>query len=205
MLRLSCTLELMTMRYKRVAIATLLIAATVATACMWRNKSGSQNVANVPAGTGGTTHQDVTAGTVAASPSPQTGYITDSANVIDQSSRTQLETTLDAFKRNKKIDFAVVTVATSGDRSVFDYSLDLARERKTTVPDGRDNGGLLLLVAVNDHKWHIQITRNLEDKLTAETLTTLSQTMTDSFKQKLYGEGIIKYVNAIISKLDELD
>jgi hypothetical protein len=29
--------------------------------------------------------------------------------------------------------------------------------------------------------------------------------MADSFKQKRYGEGIIKYVNAIISKLDELD
>jgi uncharacterized membrane protein YgcG len=198
----SCTLELMTTGYTRVAIATLLIAAVVATACMWRNKSGSQNVS---AGTGGTTHQDVTASTVAASPSPQTGYITDSANVMDRSSRTELETTLDAFKRNKKIDFAVVTVGTTGDRSVFDYSLDLARERKTTVRDGRDNGGLLLLVAVNDRKWHIQITRNLEDKLTAETLTTLSRPMADSFKQKRYGEGIIKYVNAIISKLDELD
>jgi uncharacterized protein len=167
---------------------------------MWRNKSGSQNVS-----AGGTTHQDVTASTVAASPSPQTGYITDSANVIDRSSRTQLETTLDAFKLNKKIDFAVVTVGTTGDRSVFDYSLDLARERKTTFPDGRDNGGLLLLVAVNDRKWHVQITRNLEDKLTAETLTSLSRPMADSFKQKRYGEGIIKYVNAIISKLDELD
>jgi len=66
-------------------------------------------------------------------------------------------------------------------------------------------GGLLLLVAVNDRKWHIQITRNLEDKLTTETLTTLSRPMADSFKQKRYAEGIIKYVNAIISKLDELD
>jgi uncharacterized protein len=187
---------------RRVAIVTLLIASVVAAACVWRNKSGRQNVSE---GSVGTTHQGNAASTVAASPSPQIGYITDSANAMDPSSRNQLETTLDTFKRQKKIDFAVVTVGTTGDRSVRDYSLDLARERSINVPDGRDNGGLLLLVAVDDRKWQVQISRNLEDKLTTETLTTLSRPMTDSFTQKRYGEGIIKYVNAIISKLEELD
>jgi hypothetical protein len=28
--------------------------------------------------------------------------------------------------------------------------------------------------------------------------------MTDAFRQKQYGEGILKYVNAIIAKLDQI-
>ena len=89
-------------------------------------------------------------------------YIIDEANVIDESSRKQLETTLAAFKARKHIDFAVVTVKTTGEQSVRDQSLALARERKSN--SGEENvSGLLLLVAVDDHKWHIQITRNLED------------------------------------------
>jgi hypothetical protein len=45
------------------------------------------------------------------------------------------------------------------------------------------------------------VNRNLEDDLTNDVLTNLSGPMTDSFRQKRYGEGVINYVNAIIEKL----
>ena len=130
-----------------------------------------------------------------------TGYITDEAKVIDEASRKELETTLAAFKARKHIDFAVVTVKTTGNQSAFDYSLALARERKANSIENNVSG-LLLLVAVDDLNWHIQISNNLEDELTKEILTNLSTPMTDSFREKRYGEGIIKYVNAVIAELD---
>lgn len=132
-----------------------------------------------------------------------TDYVTDEAKVIDESTRKQLETTLAALKERKHIDFAVVTVRTTGDKSAFDYSLDLARERKKNSLE-QNPSGLLLLVAVDDRNWHIQITNNLEKDLTKDVLTNLSTPMTDSFRQKQYGEGILKYVNALIAKLDQL-
>lgn len=191
---------------KRIAIVALLIAAVVAGACVSRNKSGSQPVSESSTVN---PQQANAASTVAPSsipsPSVRIGYVTDSANVIDQSSRSQLETTLAAFKEREKIDFAVVTVESTGTRSVRDYSLDLARERKNNLRDRRDNSGILLLVAVNDHHWHIQVTRNLEGTLTNEVLVSLSKPMRDSFIEKRYGEGIIRYVKAIISKLAELN
>jgi len=145
---------------------------------------------------------------VVAVPSPSTvkasGYVTDEANVIDEAVRKQLVTTLAALKERRKIDFSVVTVKSTGDKSVADYSLALARERKTDSIEANVSG-LLLLVAVDDRNWHIQITRNLEPRLTNEILTNMSTPMTDSFRQKQYGEGIRKYVNAIIEKLDQLD
>ena len=108
------------------------------------------------------------------------------------------------MKERKKIDFAVVTVNSTGAKSAFDYSLALARERKKDSLEAAPSG-LLLLVAVDDRNWHIQISNNLEPHLTKELLTNLSTPMADSFRQKQYAEGIRKYVNAIIEKLDQLD
>ncbi len=147
------------------------------------------------------------AGLVTSAPSPSTlpaiGYITDEAKVIDETTRKQLEATLAALKERKKIDFSVVTVKSTGDKSVRDYSLTLARQRKNDSIE-ENVSGLLLLVAVDDRNWHIQITRNLEAQLTNEILTNLSTPMTDSFRQKHYAEGILKYVNSIIAKLEQI-
>ena len=128
-------------------------------------------------------------------------YVTDDAKVIDDASRKQLETTLAAFKAQKHIDFAVVTVTTLDDQTAYDVSLYLARQRKDSLNENNVSG-LLLLVAVDSREWHLQITRNLEAHLTKEILTNLSTPMTDSFREKRYGEGIIKYVNAVIAELD---
>jgi uncharacterized membrane protein YgcG len=169
--------------------AIFLIALTITVACK----------------TGGPTQS---AGVAVAAASPDiirtTGYVTDEAKVIDEATRKQLETTLATLKKRKHIDFAVVTVRSTGDKSAFDYSLDLARERKKNSLE-QNPSGLLLLVAVDDRNWHIQITNNLEKDLTKDVLTNLSTPMTDSFRQKQYGEGILKYVNAIIAKIDQLD
>ena len=149
--------------------------------------------------------QQASVATAVASPSTATAteYITDDADVIDQSTRKQLETTLAALKERKKIDFSIVTVKSTGDKSVRDYSLTLARQRKSDSIE-ENVSGLLLLVAIDDRNWHIQITRNLEALLTNEILTNLSTPMTDAFRQKQYGEGILKYVNAIIAKLEQI-
>jgi uncharacterized membrane protein YgcG len=171
---------------KRAAI--FLVALTITVACK----------------TSGPTQQ---AGLVTAAASPNTvqttDYVTDDAKVLDESTKKQLETTLAALRERKKIDFAVVTVRSTGDKSAFDYSLDLARKRKNNSIE-KNISGLLLLVAVDDRNWHIQITDNLGKDLTNETLTNLSTSMTASFRQKQYGEGILKYVNAIIAKLEQI-
>jgi uncharacterized membrane protein YgcG len=145
------------------------------------------------------------ASTVASTTQPEAiRYVDDTAKVIDESSRQELETTLTALKERKKIDFSVVTVVSTGDKSAGDYSLTLARERKINSNDTA-TAGLLLLVAVDDRKWHIQITRNLEEDLTNEILTKLSEPMADSFRQKRYAEGIINYVKALIAKLEQIE
>src|SRR5437667_11638687 len=58
---------------------------------------------------------------------PPTGYVNDFAKVIDQQTKQQLETTLSNLDQQQQIQFAVVTVDTTGDREIFDYSLAVAR------------------------------------------------------------------------------
>lgn len=170
----------------------LLIILCVITAIACKSGPPTQQVSSVAA--------------VVPSPSTvkATGYVTDDANVIDEATRKQLVTMLAALKDRKKIDFSVVTVKSTGDKSVFDYSLALARERRKDSIEANVSG-LLLLVAVDDRQWRLQITRNLEPHLTNEILTNMSTPMTDSFRQQQYSEGIRKYVNAIVEKLDQLD
>ena len=135
--------------------------------------------------------------------SPRTGdYVTDLAKVIDEPTKRQLETTLAAFKDRTGIDFAVVITDSTSDQDIYEVSLALAQERRKNSI-GPYVSGLLLLVAVDDRNWHIQITRNLEAQLTKDILTNLSVPMTDSFKEKRYGEGVLKYVNALIAKLEQ--
>jgi uncharacterized membrane protein YgcG len=63
------------------------------------------------------------------SPLPKpTGYVSDNANVIDAATKSQMEAMLDSLAhQSDPIEFAVVTVPTTGDTDIFDYSLAVAR------------------------------------------------------------------------------
>src|ERR1051326_4626608 len=62
------------------------------------------------------------------SPLPQpTGYVNDYAAVIDSATKNRMETTLGNLDREQQIQFAVVTVNTTGGQDIFDYSLAVAR------------------------------------------------------------------------------
>src|SRR5712691_146060 len=64
----------------------------------------------------------------AQSPLPQpTGYVNDFAGVVDAATKARLETALGNLDRQQQIQFAVVTVDTTGGQDIFDYSLAVAR------------------------------------------------------------------------------
>src|SRR5262245_9582699 len=75
--------------------------------------------------------------------------VVDNANVIDADTRTRLETLYTNLKDKADIEFAVLTVPTTGDLDMFDYSLAVARGWGIGSKDGEKNG-LLLVVAIQD-------------------------------------------------------
>jgi uncharacterized protein len=138
------------------------------------------------------------------SPLPKpTGYVSDNANVIDAATKSQMEAMLDSLAhQSDPIEFAVVTVPTTGDTDIFDYSLAVARGWGIGSTEGEKNG-LLLLVAVNDHKWRVQVSRHLEGDLPDGLTGEIGRRMTTPFRAGDYSKGLMDAVQTFIATMSE--
>jgi uncharacterized protein len=130
-------------------------------------------------------------------------YVSDNAGVIDAGTKERLATILNRLKERADIEFAVVTVPTTGDEDIFEYSLALARGWGIGSKEGEKNG-LLLVVAVNDRKWRVQVSRHLEGDMTDGLAGEIArQRLVPQFRQNNYGQGISDFVQAAVATLAE--
>jgi len=101
---------------------------------------------------------------VAAAQSPDQlkpeGYVNDFANVLSPSARDQLIALCTEVDQKAQAQIAVVTVKSLGGQPIEDYSIDLA-QRWGIGPKQRDRG-LMLLLAVDDHKDRFEVGYGLE-------------------------------------------
>jgi uncharacterized protein len=149
--------------------------------------------------------QDARAYTNAPLPAPEGyyKYVTDNANIIDAATRERLAATLNNLKERADIEFAVVTVPTTGDTPIFEYSLALARGWGIGSKEGEKNG-LLLVVAVNDRKWQVQVSRHLEGDLPDSLVGEIGrQRLTEAFRRGDYSRGISDFMQAVVATLSE--
>ena len=129
-------------------------------------------------------------------------YVVDNAGVIDSATNQRMEKILRALKESGDIEFAVVTVKTTGDQDIFDYSLAVFRGWGIGSNEGEKNG-LLLLVAVDDRKYHIQVSRHLEGDLPDGLVGEIGRRMRDPFRQGDYSTGLMTAVQTMVSTLEE--
>ncbi|HYH84854.1 MAG TPA: TPM domain-containing protein [Pyrinomonadaceae bacterium] len=130
-------------------------------------------------------------------------YVNDNANVIDAATKERLAAILNNLKDRADIEFAVVTVPTTGDTDIFEYSLSLARGWGIGSKEGEKNG-LLLLVAVNDRKWWTQVSRHLEGDMPDTLVRQIgSQRLTEQFRRGNYSQGVSDFVQAVVATLAE--
>jgi len=137
-----------------------------------------------------------------ASPAPCSipfsgNFVNDTAGVLDEDAKIKLEQKLDTLKSVGNIDFAAVTLKTTGEQPIADYSLALARcwSIGGQNPDG---SGMLMLLAVDDRKWHLQISRSMEKVLSNEEIQDAGSQMTPFLRERNYLEGIDRFVDATI-------
>ena len=126
---------------------------------------------------------------------PFTGnFVNDTAGALSDDSENKLEQKLVALKTAGKIDFAVVTLKTTGEQPIADYSLALAR--CWSIGDKNPDGsGMLMLLAVDDRKWHMQISRSMEKVLSNEEIQDAGSQMTPLLRDQNYPDGIDKFVD----------
>jgi uncharacterized protein len=122
-------------------------------------------------------------------PSP-TGYVNDYAHVIDSATKQQLEATLSNLDHQQQIQFAVVTVDTTGGQDIFDYSLAVARGWGIGAKDAQ-KPSLLLLVAIRDRKYFTQVSRHLEGDLPDGLVGQIQrERLVPAFRAGEYGRGL---------------
>jgi uncharacterized protein len=93
-----------------------------------------------------------------------TGYVSDLAQVINDTDKSKLEEFCTKVEQQLGVQFALVTIDTIGDQPIRDFALDLFRQ--WGVGDRKTNQGVLLLLAIKDHKSDIETGRGIEPYLT---------------------------------------
>ena len=129
-------------------------------------------------------------------------FVNDYAGVMDTGTTERMEAMLRSLKEKGDIEFAVVTIKTTGDQDIFDYSLALARGWCIGSREGEQNG-LLLLVAVDDHKYFVQVSRHLEGDLPDGLVGEIGRRMQGPFRRGDYSGGLMTAVQTFISTLQE--
>lgn len=133
-------------------------------------------------------------------PSPFTPIV-DTAHVIDADTRQKLESIYLNLKERADIEFAVVTVDTTGDKDIFDYSLAVYRGWGI---GSKTNDGFLLLVAIKDRKYYTQVGYHLEGDLNDGLVGEIQREyLVPQFRKGNYGQGIYDTVQAYVATLAE--
>jgi uncharacterized protein len=127
--------------------------------------------------------------------------IVDNANVIDAQTRERLESIYRNLKERANIEYAVLTVPTTGEQDIFDFSLAVARGWGIGPKDG-EKAGLLLVVAVQDRKYFTQVSDHLEGDLPDGLVGTIQrQRLVPEFRRQDYSAGILNTIQAYVATL----
>ena len=90
--------------------------------------------------------------------------IVDDAGAIDDAVETSLNATLESFRANVGPQIAVLVVNSTGNKSLEDYSIDIARD--WGIGDKQRDDGVLLLIAIDDRVLRIETGSGIEGDLT---------------------------------------
>jgi uncharacterized protein len=135
-------------------------------------------------------------------PSPFTPIV-DYANVVDADTKQKLGSIYLNLKQRANIEFAVVTVDTTGDQDIYDYSLAIARGWGIGAKGGEKNG-FLLVVAVKDRKYFTQVSDHLEGDLNDGLVGEIQrERLVPQFRKGNYGQGIYETVQTYVATLAE--
>src|SRR3989338_6796847 len=134
-------------------------------------------------------------------PAP-TGYVNDFAGVLTADQKNNLENSLRTFEQKSSNEIAIALVQSLNGDSIENFTLKTFEEWKIGKK-GKDNG-VLFLAAIEDRKMRIEVGYGAEPFLTdGEAGQILRDSVTPSFREGKYGEGVNRAVAAIEKELSQ--
>ena len=120
-----------------------------------------------------------------------TGYVDDFAHVLPADQAAGLERQAAQLDQQLRVQVAMVTLPTTGNTDVFDYSLALAQHwgvgRKQAANNQDKDTGILIFLAVQDHKYYTQIGYGLEPYITDADAGTWMRGLVPELRRADYG------------------
>lgn len=130
------------------------------------------------------------------------GYVTDTARLLDQSTRQSLEQKLAQYDQTTTNQIAVLTITSLAGEPIENYAVKVF-ERWKIGQVGKDNG-VLFLVAKDDRQMRIEVGYGLEGSLTDGAAgAIIRNVVAPRFRENDYPGGIIQGVEAIIAELQD--
>src|SRR4029077_6277446 len=116
------------------------------------------------------------------------GYVTDLAGVIAPDARARLEALCREVEEKAGAQIAVVTVHSLEGESVENFAVDLYKQ--LGVGSERDNRGVLLLVAPDEHKYRVEVGYGLEPVINDARAGDAGRAMVPLLRQGNYSAAI---------------
>jgi uncharacterized protein len=127
-------------------------------------------------------------------------HVHDEAKVLKHETIDQLEKQLIAYEDSTSNQVAILIIPALDGELLEEYSLRVA-EKWQLGQKSKDNG-VLLLIAVDDHKMRIEVGQGLEGVLTdAQSSRIIRNEMAPAFRRNDYDAGVIAGVDGIIKTI----
>jgi len=132
-------------------------------------------------------------------------YVNDYANVIDETQQQRLESALAELEKKTTDQLIVLTIQTTHGRDIYEYGREVfnhgGRTGKGLGQKGKDNG-VLIVIAVQDRKYHIFTGQGIEDTLPDLYTDQVAQDyFIPNFKRGDYATGIFQGTAAVANHL----
>jgi uncharacterized protein len=130
---------------------------------------------------------------------PLTGRVVDTANLLSDDQKKQIDARSDALEKATGRQFVVATIADLKGQEIRDYGYQLGREWKIGT---KENDGVVLLIAPNERRVAIEVGYGLEPILT-DALSTLiiNNEILPRFKAGDMPGGIVAGADAILAQI----
>lgn len=137
-------------------------------------------------------------------PTSTSKYVNDFAKVIEAADAERLKNTLESLETQTGIQLCVVTINSMSDYQGTESSIEkFATELLNAWNIGKKdkNNGVLLLIAVKDHKTKIALGRGYPSDYNGRMATVIKNDLVPFFKHDQYSRGIYEGSIAIIKTL----
>jgi uncharacterized protein len=123
-------------------------------------------------------------------------YVNDLAGVLTQQEISSINSFASEIEKNTTVQVAVLTVNTTQPMAIEDYSLQVFRTNG--IGQKQNNNGILIVVAIDDRKYWIEVGYGLEGLINDAKAGDIERNcFVSNFRSSQYGTGILCAVQSI--------